>query len=29
MAVNSTATPIGLLNWERVYKAMSDLGWVA
>ncbi|CAD8195851.1 unnamed protein product [Paramecium octaurelia] len=29
LAVNSTATPIGLLKWDRVLKAMSDLGWVA
>ncbi|CAD8121746.1 unnamed protein product [Paramecium sonneborni] len=29
LAVNSTATPIGLLKWEKVYKAMNDFGWVA
>lgn len=27
--MNSTATPIGLLKWDKVYKAMNDLGWVA
>ncbi|CAD8111559.1 unnamed protein product [Paramecium sonneborni] len=29
LAVNSTATPIGLLKWDKVLKAMNDLGWVA